>query len=102
MPGIKTRYSKKYISFSIGFLHVALLRHNAPTLRSRFAGVWWSAYLGGPLACEPRYTYILKEKIYIYLGLVACREGNGKFNVNKDAKTLVYWHSVKANKKQKF
>jgi hypothetical protein len=38
MPGIKTRYSKKYISFSIGFLHVALLRHDALTLRSRFAG----------------------------------------------------------------
>ena len=50
------RDSNMYISFSIGLLHVALLRHDALLLRRHFSGVKWPARLGGRLGCEPRYS----------------------------------------------
>ena len=47
--------SNIYISFSIGFAHVLLLRHYALSLRRRVGGEKWPTRLGGRLAWETRY-----------------------------------------------
>jgi hypothetical protein len=52
-----------YFSFSIGLLHVTLLRHNVLLLRRHFSRVKWPARVGGRLGCKPRYLNIYYKEL---------------------------------------